>query len=186
MTVVSAWIRIKVVNRFEIRLNPLGLHDIDEVSCFLMSRVCYNYEGSSALNGARIDSHFGWAFEETKVLADGDRMSGQQDQAKPEVLGDDNTPEVMSNLDTDMDTPIADNDWKVAGIDKDLTPLQYHYLSLLQRIVTIKNTYQTSPDYEAWKMGALNKAIYSTLRDSIEANVGEEAKELLNREQHVN
>ena len=36
------------------------------------------------------------------------------------------------------------------------------------------------------KVGALNKAIYSTLRDSIEANVAEEAKELLNREQHVN
>jgi hypothetical protein len=113
-------------------------------------------------------------------------MSGQQDQAKREVLGDDKTAEVISNLDSDMDTPISGNDWKVAGIDKDLTPLQYHYLSLLQRLVTLKNTYQTNPDYEAWMMGALNKAIYSTLRDSIEANVGEEAKELLNREQHVN
>ena len=113
-------------------------------------------------------------------------MSGQQDQAKREVLGDDKTAEVISNLDSDMDTPISENDWKVAGIDKDLTPLQYHYLSLLQRLVTLKNTYQTNPDYEAWMMGALNKAIYSTLRDSIEANVGEEAKELLNREQHVN
>ncbi len=113
-------------------------------------------------------------------------MSGQQDQAKPEVLGDDETAEVMSNLDSGMDTPISDNDWRVLGIDKDLTPLQYHYLSLLQRLVTLKNTYQTNPDYEAWMMGALNKAIYSTLRDSIEANVGEEAKELLNREQHVN
>ncbi len=113
-------------------------------------------------------------------------MSGQQDQAKPEVLGDDNTEEVMPNSDPDMDTPIADNDWRVAGIDIELTPLQYHYLSLLQRLVTLKNTYQTDPDYEAWMMGALNKAIYSTLRDSIEANVGDEAKELLNREQHVN
>ena len=113
-------------------------------------------------------------------------MSGQQEQAKPEVLGNDETPDVMSNLDSGLDTPIADNDWTVAGIDKELTPLQYHYLSLLQRLVTLKNTYQTNPDYEAWMMGALNKAIYSTLRDSIEANVGDEAKELLNREQHVN
>ena len=113
-------------------------------------------------------------------------MSGQQDQAKQEVLSDDQTPEVMSNLDSDMDTPIKDNDWKVAGIDKDLTPLQYHYLSLLQRLVTLKNTYQTDPSYEVWMVGALNKAIYSTLRDSMEANVGDEAKELLNREQHVN
>jgi hypothetical protein len=35
-------------------------------------------------------------------------------------------------------------------------------------------------------MGALNQAVYSTLRDCIEANVGDEAKEMLNREQHVN
>ncbi len=113
-------------------------------------------------------------------------MSGQQDQADPEVLGNDNTEEVMPNLGADMDTPIADNDWRVSGIDKDLTPLQYHYLSLLQRLVTLKNTYQTDADYEAWMMGALNQAVYSTLRDCIEANVGDEAKELLNREQHVN
>ncbi len=112
-------------------------------------------------------------------------MSGQQDQADPEVLGNGNVEEVMPNLNTDMDTPIADNDWRVSGIDKDLTPLQYHYLSLLQRLVTLKNTYQTDADYEAWMMGALNQAVYSTLRDCIEANVGDEAKELLNREQHV-
>ena len=113
-------------------------------------------------------------------------MSGQQDQADPEVLGNDKTDEVMSKSDSDRETPIADNDWRVAGIDKDLTPLQYHHLSLLQRLVTLENTYQTNPDYEDWMKGALNKAIYSTLRDSIEANVGEEAKGLLNREQHVN
>ena len=113
-------------------------------------------------------------------------MSGQQDQANQEVLGDDKTGEVISSLESDMDTPMSENDWRVAGIDKDLTPLQYHYLSLLQRLVTLKNTYQTNPAYESWMMGALNKAIYSTLRDSMEANVGEEAKELLNREQHVN
>ena len=113
-------------------------------------------------------------------------MSGQQDQAEPEVLGNDKAEEVISKLDSEMDTPLVVNDWRVADIDKDLTPLQYHYLSLLQRLVTLKNTYQTDADYEAWMMGALNKAIYSTLRDSMEANVGEEAKELLNREQHVN
>jgi hypothetical protein len=113
-------------------------------------------------------------------------MSGQQDQADPEVLGNDKTGEVMSNFDSEMDSPIAENDWRVSGIDKDLTPLQYHHLSLLQRLVTLKNTYQTNPDYEPWMMGAMNMAIYSTLRDSMEANVGEEAKELLNREQHVN
>jgi hypothetical protein len=112
-------------------------------------------------------------------------MSGQE-QADPEVLGNDNTEEVMPGLDSEMDTPVADNDWRLAGIDKDLTPLQYHYLSLLQRLVALKDTYQTDADYEAWMMGALNKSVYSTLRDCMEANVGEEAKEMLNREQHVN
>ncbi len=112
-------------------------------------------------------------------------MSGQQDQADPEVLGNGNVEEVMPILNADMDTPIPDNDWRVSGIDKELTPLQYHYLSLLQRLVTLKNTYQTDANYEAWMMGALNQAVYSTLRDCIEANVGDEAKELLNREQHV-
>ncbi|NQW23490.1 MAG: hypothetical protein HQ475_08615 [SAR202 cluster bacterium] len=113
-------------------------------------------------------------------------MSGQQDQANQEVLGDGKTEEVVSTLNSEMDTPIADNVWRVPGIDKDLTPLQYHYLSMLQRLVALKNTYQTDASYEAWMMIGLNQAVYSTLRDSIEANVGDEAKELLNREQHVN
>ena len=113
-------------------------------------------------------------------------MSGQQDQADPEVLGGGNVEEVMPNLDSDMDTPVVDNDWTLSGIETDLTPLQYHYLSLLQRLVTLKNTYQADPGYEAWMMDALNKSVYSTLRDCIEANVGDEAKEMLNKEQHVN
>jgi len=109
----------------------------------------------------------------------------EQDQADPEVLGNDKTEEVMPSIDSEMDTPVADNEWRLASIDKDLTPLQYHYLSLLQRLVSLKNSYQTGTDYEAWMMGALNKSVYSTLRDCMEANVGDEAKELLNREQHV-
>ena len=110
----------------------------------------------------------------------------EQDQADPEVLGNDKTEEVMPSIDSELDPPVADNEWRLASIDKDLTPLQYHYLSLLQRLVSLKNSYQTDTDYEAWMMGALNKSVYSTLRDCIEANVGDEAKELLNREQHVN
>ena len=113
-------------------------------------------------------------------------MSGQQDQADPETLGNNNPEEVMQNLGAGMDTPITGTDWRLPGTDMDLTPLQYHYLSLLQRLVTLKNTYQTDADYEAWMMGAINQAVYSTLRDCIEANVGDEAKELLNREQPVN
>ena len=112
-------------------------------------------------------------------------MSGQQDQANSEVLGNDDSDEVIPNLSSDIDTPTVENDFRMSGIDKDLTPLQYHYLSLLQRLVTVKDTYQTDAGYEAWMLGALNQAVYSTLRDCSEANVGDEAKELLNREQHV-
>ena len=110
----------------------------------------------------------------------------EQDQADPKVIGDDNAIDPMPNLDSEIGTPIADTEWRLAEIDKELTPLQYHYLSLLQRLVALKNSYQTDVDYEAWMMGALNKSVYSTLRDCIEANVGDEAKEMLNKEQHVN
>lgn len=74
----------------------------------------------------------------------------------------------------------------IQGIEQSLTPLQYHHLSLLQRLVAVKNSYQTDPKFEGWLMSAINKAIYSTLRDSIEANIGDAAKELLHREHHVN
>ncbi len=110
----------------------------------------------------------------------------EQDQADPKVLGDNNPKEPMPNLDSSIDSSIDDTEWRLAEIDKELTPLQYHYLSLLQRLVALKNSYQTDVDYEAWMMGALNKSVYSTLRDCMEANVGDEAKEMLNKEQHVN
>ena len=109
----------------------------------------------------------------------------EQDQVDQKILGDDNTKEPIPNLESENDTPIPETEWRLAGIDKELTPLQYHYLSLLQRLVALKNSYQTDVDYEAWMMGALNKSVYSTLRDCIEANVGDEAKEMLNKEQHV-
>ena len=109
----------------------------------------------------------------------------EQDQADPEVLGNEKTEGVMPSLGSEMDTPVANSEWRLVGIDKDLTPLQYHYLSLLQRLVALKNSYQTDVNHEAWMMGAMNKSVYATLRDCIEANVGDEAKELLNREQHV-
>ena len=67
----------------------------------------------------------------------------------------------------------------IEGIDTSLTSLQYHHLSLLQRLIVLQNSYQVDAEFEHWKMEAINKAIYSTLRDAIEENVGEEAKELL-------
>ena len=74
----------------------------------------------------------------------------------------------------------------IQGIDQQLTPLQHHCLSLLQRLIALKNSYQTDSNFEPWLMASINKAIYATLRDSIETNIGDAAKELLRREHQVN
>jgi hypothetical protein len=96
-------------------------------------------------------------------------MSAQQDSADHEV-------ELVETGNTGL----------VEGIDQQLTPLQYHYLSLLQRLVALKNSYQMDPDFEQWKMDAIKKSIYSTLRDCIEAKIGDAAKQLLGQEHQVN
>ena len=94
-------------------------------------------------------------------------MSAQQDSADQEVVMPENTA-------------------TIEGIDQSLTPLQYHYLSLLQRLVALKNSYQMDPEFEQWKMDAIKKSIYSALRDCIEANIGDSAKQLLGQEHQVN
>ena len=86
-------------------------------------------------------------------------MSAQQDSADQEVVETENTAATAS----------------IEGIDQSLTPLQYHYLSLLQRLIALKNSYQMDPDFEQWKMDAIKKSIYSALRDCIEANIGDAA-----------
>lgn len=77
------------------------------------------------------------------------------------------------------------NQWQVDGIDRNLTPLQYHYLSLMKRLIALKDSYEADQTHEEWMMSAINKSIFSTLRDAIEANVGEEAKDLINPQQRV-
>ena len=91
-------------------------------------------------------------------------MSTQSESADQELI-------LTNESDTDM----------IEGISTTLTSLQYHHLSLLQRLIALQNSYQVDPELENWKMEAINKAIYSTLRDAIEENVGEEAKELLRK-----
>ncbi len=92
-------------------------------------------------------------------------MSAQQDRADQEVSG-------------------ADNTLVIEGVEQNLTPLQYHYLSLLQRLIATKNSYQGNPEVEEWMMEAVKKSIYSALRDCMEANVGDAAKEMLNADAH--
>ena len=94
-------------------------------------------------------------------------MSGQQDSVDQEVVDGENT-------------------WNIDGVNQRLTPLQYHYLSLLQRLIETKNRYQTDPEFEPWMMSGINKSVYSTLRDCIESNVGDAAKEMLREAHSVN
>ncbi len=104
-------------------------------------------------------------------------MNAQPEQrADQELVGHDG-PEIEF-------TPVI-SQWRVAGVNRDLTPLQYHYLSLLQRLIVLKDSYQGSPESEEWLATAISKAIFSTLRDSIEASVGDEAKDLLNPQPRV-
>ena len=109
-------------------------------------------------------------------------MSTQQDSAEQEVIenGEASVDEVNVSEANVSEANVID------GIEQPLTRLQYHYLSLLQRLIVVKNGYQTDPDFEPWMMGAINKSIYATLRDAIEANIGDAAKELLHREHQVN
>jgi hypothetical protein len=104
-------------------------------------------------------------------------MSTQQDSAEQEVI---------ENGEASVDEVNVSEANVIDGIEQPLTRLQYHYLSLLQRLIAVKNGYQTDPDFEPWMMGAINKSIYATLRDAIEANIGDAAKELLHREHQVN
>ena len=76
--------------------------------------------------------------------------------------------------------------FEIGGVQQTVTPLQYHYLSLLERLTALKNTYQTDPDYEAWMMEAIKKSIYSAFRDCLESNVGDAAREILAGEHQVN
>jgi hypothetical protein len=94
-------------------------------------------------------------------------MSAQQDSADNEVVENKSTR-------------------GVAGVKQPLTPLQDHYLSLLERLIATKNSYQNDPNFEAWKMEAIKKSVYSALRDCIEANVGDTAKDMLHQEHQVN
>ena len=108
-------------------------------------------------------------------------MNAQPERADREVLGHD-VPE--TEFTPALAAP-AIGQWRIEGVERELTPLQYHYLSLMKRLISLKDSYQTNPDSEEWLMSAINKSIFSTLRDSIEAKVGDEAKDLIHPRQRV-
>ena len=105
-------------------------------------------------------------------------MNAQPEHADKELLGPES--EFTSAIGS---TTVSQ--WRMDGLNRDLTPLQYHYLSLMKRLISLKDGYQADPDHEEWLMSAINKSIFSTLRDSIEANVGDEAKDLIHPQHRV-
>ena len=67
-----------------------------------------------------------------------------------------------------------------------LTPLQVHYLHLLERLINLKTTYQIDPHREEWLLKVINKAAYSSFRSCLEQGVEAQAKGLLDREHQAN
>lgn len=111
-------------------------------------------------------------------------MSTQPEPANPTEQADQSLPGANSPEMALPEIPPA-NPWAMEGVDHRLTPLQYHYLTLLRHMVSVKDEYQAGPEAEPWLLAALNKSIYSTLRDCMEANVGDDARRLLHPEQQV-
>ncbi len=66
------------------------------------------------------------------------------------------------------------------------SPLQLLFLTRIERLLEAKNTCRYQLTGEKWLYEAVNHCIYSTLRDSIELGVGEEAKAILRREHQAN
>ena len=65
--------------------------------------------------------------------------------------------------------------------------LQMFFLGRLERLIHVKNNYHNMGKFNSGKLQkALDRSIYSTLRDCIDANVGEQAKALLRQERQHN
>jgi hypothetical protein len=61
------------------------------------------------------------------------------------------------------------------------------FLGRLERLIYVKNSYHNMDKAGVRKLQkALDRSIYSTLRDCIEANVGEQAKAILRQEHQHN
>ena len=71
--------------------------------------------------------------------------------------------------------------WGLGNLEA-YSPLQVHYLSLLERLVSLRSRYQADPGREDWLVKAIDKAAYSSFRSCIEHHAEAEAKQMLRRE----
>lgn len=67
-----------------------------------------------------------------------------------------------------------------------LTPLQAHYLDLLQHRVGLRNSYSEDHGREEWMVKAIDKAVYAAYRSSAESGAEAEAKAILAGARHSN
>ena len=75
---------------------------------------------------------------------------------------------------------------QVPGTPPILSPLQLHYLRLLEHSIEVKNSYQAEPGQEKWLLKAINSAAYSAFSSCCEHGAEREAKALLHRGQESN
>lgn len=74
----------------------------------------------------------------------------------------------------------------VQGLHDPCDRLQLFFLGRLERLIYLKNSYDMSRFNGGWLKRALDRCIYSTLRDCIEANAGEQARAILRQEHQRN
>ena len=72
------------------------------------------------------------------------------------------------------------------GSAETLSPLQIHYLGLLEHSINLKNSYQSDPGREEWLLKAINKAAYSAFRSCTENGIEGQARILLGIERQAN
>lgn len=69
---------------------------------------------------------------------------------------------------------------------KSYSPLQLFFLWRLSFLQKQRREFMNVLDANDWRMRALNKALYSTYRDCVDASVGDEAKLLIAQQQQQN
>jgi hypothetical protein len=72
-----------------------------------------------------------------------------------------------------------------AGL-KSYSPIQLFFLWRLSYLQKQRREFMNVLEPGDWRMKALNKALYSTYRDCVDANVGDEAKLLIAQQQQQN
>ncbi len=81
---------------------------------------------------------------------------------------------------------VLDNLQAGRGGLKSYSPLQLFFLWRLSYLQKQRREFINVLEPTDWRMRALNKALYSTYRDCVDAGVGEEAKLLIAQQQQQN